>query len=74
MAMFFRVEESHHSAVERVAMMRAETVARPGAAQAAMPGWSRSACWHEGDAAGHGRGNEMRRAKFEKGKLKIEIR
>jgi hypothetical protein len=38
MAMFFRVEESHHGAVERVAMMRAETVAGPGAERAAMPG------------------------------------
>lgn len=74
MAMFFRVEESHHGAVERVAMLRAETVAGPGAAQAAMPGWSRGARWHEGDAAKHGRRDEMRKAKFEKGKLKIEIR
>jgi hypothetical protein len=74
MAMFFRVEESHHGAVERVAMMRAETVAGPGATQATMPGWSRGARWHEGDAAGHGRRDEMRKAKFEKGKLKIEIR
>ena len=74
MAMIFRVEESHHRAVERVAMMRAETVAGPGAAQAAMPGWSRGARWHEGDAAGHRRRDEMRKAKFEKGKLKIEIR
>jgi hypothetical protein len=27
MAMFFRVEETNHGAVERLAMMRAETVA-----------------------------------------------
>jgi hypothetical protein len=74
MAIFFRVEESHHGAVECVAMMRAETVAGSGAAQATMPGWSRGARWHEGDAAGHGRRDEMRKAKFEKGKLKIEIR
>jgi hypothetical protein len=73
MAMFFRVEESHHGAVERVAMVRAETVAGPGAAQAAMPGGSRSARGHEGDAAGHGRRNEMRKAKFENGKSQIEI-
>jgi hypothetical protein len=61
MAMFFRVEESHHGAVERVAVMRAETVAGSGAAQAAMPGWSRGARWHEGDAAGHGRGTKCER-------------
>jgi hypothetical protein len=65
MAMFFRVEESHHGAVERVAMIGAETVAGPGAAQATMPGWSRDARWHEGDAAGHGCGHEIRKSKRE---------
>jgi len=53
MAIFFRVDKSHHGAVERLAMVGAVAVGAQRAARAALPQDGRRAGRHECDADGH---------------------
>jgi hypothetical protein len=53
MARLFRFEESHHGAVERVAVIGAKTVSAEGATRAAVPKGGGRAGLHECDAERH---------------------
>lgn len=62
MAVLFRIEQSHHGAVEGVAVIGAKTVSAEGATRAAVPYGDGPAGLHECDAEGH---EERRKWKFE---------